>query len=132
MTNKDEYNGWTNWETWNLGLWATTEYKDYIYIKSHKPYAPFKAQLIGLEIYPEGTPDMKVPHEMDKVNWEEIQKVTRKNKIERLKTSEFTLSNFLEYLQAREVSDDSIVTKQAIIETGWFKSRLAKKNNNYI
>lgn len=25
------YNGWTNWETWNLNLWRENEYSSYMY-----------------------------------------------------------------------------------------------------
>ena len=67
-----EYNGWTNWETWQVNLWVQNEYNNYKYIIEEMPYTPFKAQRIALEIYPEGTPDMKGAYELDEVNWEEI------------------------------------------------------------
>jgi hypothetical protein len=68
----DKYNGWTNYETWNMNLWVQNEEGSYNYMIENKPYTAVKAERIGLEIFPNGTPDMDTKEEMDNVNWDEI------------------------------------------------------------
>jgi hypothetical protein len=66
------YAGWPNYETWNVNLWGGNEEPTYRYIEEHKPYTATKAQRIALELWPNGTPDMHGPEDMDRVDWHEI------------------------------------------------------------
>lgn len=69
------YNGWTNWETWQINLWLDNEEPWY---RSKKRFLmcgkldidsvkKFCSECFGKE----ATPDMN-PGDWDKVNWEEI------------------------------------------------------------
>lgn len=69
---EEGYQGWTNYETWNVALWAGNEEPSYRYVVDNMPYTAEKAEQIAREMYPEGTPDMDGPQDMDKVNWQEI------------------------------------------------------------
>jgi len=51
-------------------------------------------------------------------------------RISALEQSEFSVENLLEYLQLKEVKNRDIIVKQAILESGWFKSSLTTKYNN--
>jgi len=66
------YNGWPNYETWNVNLWATNEEQTYMRVLQDKPYDATKAQRVGRELWPEGTPDMDGPKDMDAVDWKHI------------------------------------------------------------
>lgn len=72
---KEEYQGWTNWETWNMALWADNEeamYKDRVATqKKIKKWDANSVKKFLLGYYPKGTPDME-PKEISKVNWKEI------------------------------------------------------------
>lgn len=68
----EKYNGWSNYETWNVALWAGNDEKSYKYVRANMPYTAAKAESIAREMYSEGTPDMDNPADMDKVNWQEI------------------------------------------------------------
>lgn len=66
-----EYNGWTNWDTWNLNLWLNNEewiYKHFRWIRSLDDFEEqargIVEQLNNME-YPEGI-------DANKVNYEEI------------------------------------------------------------
>lgn len=69
------YNGWTNWETWNVALWIDNEegsYREKIrYFNRHECDGDNVEKFVG-QIYPDGTPDMDSPKEMNGVNWDEI------------------------------------------------------------
>ena len=70
-----KYNGWTNWETWNVMLWVTNEEPLYRRVRSFVRchiLTESRVQDFMLEIFPEGTPDMDGVHEMDRVNWFEL------------------------------------------------------------
>ena len=74
------YNGYSNYETWNMVVWIDNEEQPNQYklkclsllfegdnINSHS------VKQICLELYPDGTPDMNGNQvEMDRVNYEEI------------------------------------------------------------
>jgi hypothetical protein len=68
----EKYNGWSNYETWNIALWAGNDEGSYNYVRENRPYTAVKAERIALEMYPDGTPDMAGRMDMDKVNWKEI------------------------------------------------------------
>jgi len=69
-----EYNGWSNWETWNLMLWfgdnkagMQSVYRTY----KGTTITAETAKAIMSEMYPSGTPDMKVG-QMGAVDWSEV------------------------------------------------------------
>lgn len=68
------YNGWTNWETWQINLWLDNEeplYRDKVrFIRAGK-LDDNSVKAFCFEYFPDGTPDMD-PGDMSKVNWEEI------------------------------------------------------------
>jgi hypothetical protein len=70
----EDYNGWTNWETWNVDLWMTNEEPNYDHLYREANSLTLDgsdAERIVQEVYPDGTPDMD-PGEMDNVNWDEL------------------------------------------------------------
>ena len=72
-----KYNGWTNWETWQVPLWIDNDEGTY----RTKREALRRYRSVGIDnisarhiaegIFPDGTPDME-PGDMDKVDWAEI------------------------------------------------------------
>ena len=73
-----KYNGWTNWETWQILLWIDNEeysYKEMRQFVRRNRHSQSLTKLIAafvLELYPNGTPDMDSAAEFDAVNWEEV------------------------------------------------------------
>ena len=73
-----EYNGWTNWETWQILLWATNDQTLYDetteFVNFFAWRAGFEAKVINFfrSMFPNGTPDMDSAEEMNAVNWAEI------------------------------------------------------------
>ena len=72
------YNGWKNWETWNVLLWASNE--EHLYKRTTR-FAQAFAHLVGFDgkcqsffrdMFPQGTPDMNGREEMSAVDWHEI------------------------------------------------------------
>ena len=39
------YNGWTNYETWNVALWMDNDYGNYLKAKESKNYKEFLSKL---------------------------------------------------------------------------------------
>lgn len=68
----NEYNGWTNYETWNVNLWTMNDEGPYRLVCEGSPWTPETARELVSEIWPDGTPDMDGPNDYDKVNWTEI------------------------------------------------------------
>jgi hypothetical protein len=79
------YNGYSNYETWNICLWLCNDEKQYKcclalkeeYSNKDGKITEDDAKSIVKEIYPEGTPDFRSDSEKFKewkktVNWEEI------------------------------------------------------------
>ena len=77
-TNENSYNGWTNWETWNLNLWLANDedlYRDMQrMLRRVHSVENLEDQLKGfcIEVFPEGTPDMSGAKDLFAVNWTEI------------------------------------------------------------
>jgi len=76
--NENDYNGWTNWETWNLKLWLDNDEGTYREVQRivNRAYSVDKLEdeLKGyvLDIMPDGTPDMDGTKDLFKVNFTEI------------------------------------------------------------
>ena len=82
------YNGWANWETWQINLWLDNEYPLYqqkvAFLKCAKRLgdsafgAAYVRSFVETRVFPDGTPDMQgddkesVAEQMGKVDWEEI------------------------------------------------------------
>jgi hypothetical protein len=69
------YNGWKNWETWNVALWCDNEEGIYRNRMRAKPRTADECESFVREYFPTGTPDMADhdPYESrDAVDWEEI------------------------------------------------------------
>lgn len=71
-----DYNGWTNWETWQILLWASNAedlYNEVCRFTECYPSArSSRCKAFFLDLFPEGTPDMDGVQEMQNVNWQEI------------------------------------------------------------
>ena len=73
-----KYNGYTNWETWNVMLHASNEediYNDVLlFLKwaSWRTGFELKCRHFFYDIFPQGTPDMDSIEEMRNVNWSEV------------------------------------------------------------
>ena len=69
----EKYNGWTNWETWDVNLWVMNDEGLYYAMNQHpKPWTAESARDFLLDILPEGTPDMSGAEDYCAVNWGEI------------------------------------------------------------
>jgi hypothetical protein len=75
------YNGWANWETWQVNLWIDNEEPWYRakqrFLRSiagdNLADTVDKVQSFCLEVFPDGTPDMDPEEDsMSKVDWEEL------------------------------------------------------------
>ena len=74
------YNGWTNYATWNTALWVDNEeYTYFTRIDEQKRIVEWTAALVEAfvrEVFPDGTPDMQdgvmMRDGLNAVNYEEI------------------------------------------------------------
>jgi hypothetical protein len=69
MSKRTDYNGWHNYSTWNVALWADNDEGSYRYVQDHKPYTPGKARRIAADLFGERTPDGA---RLSAVSWKEI------------------------------------------------------------
>jgi hypothetical protein len=68
----EKYNGWTNYETWNVALWTGNDEGLYNMVREGQPYTVESAQALAVELFPSGTPDMDSAADLFKVDWPEI------------------------------------------------------------
>jgi hypothetical protein len=73
-----KYNGYTNYETWSVLLWASNEehlYRQtekFVYWSAHLAAFDHKCQTFFRDMFPNGTPDMDSADDMKLVDWKEI------------------------------------------------------------
>ncbi len=72
-----EYNGYTNWETWNVNLWIGNEeplYREKLtWLEKGEIVTASRVQYFGEMGFPNGTPDMdETDNGMAAVNWTEL------------------------------------------------------------
>ena len=79
MKNTKTYNGWTNWETWNVLIWLDNSQNLYNIKQSFinknvhdKKNFESIVKLFLTDIFPHGTQDMNSIKEMKQVNFKEI------------------------------------------------------------
>ncbi len=58
------------------------------------------------------------------------EKFDKKSRIKEIQQSEFTYELLIEYLELKYPEYNDVIIKQFILETGWFKSKIFKENNN--
>ena len=70
------YNGWKNYETWNVYLWVGNDEPLYRAMQEELrkvgKFTAVSAQRWTMEQMPNGTPDFKSAKRYDLVDWEEI------------------------------------------------------------
>ena len=70
------YNGYKNWETWNVVLWVFNDeanYRDYLQYKSGMgTFSALEAKQYLNNLFINGTPDMDNPSELNAVDWQEV------------------------------------------------------------
>lgn len=72
------YNGWTNWETWQILLWCNNDEGAYRWkrewLEDQRGVAPDErdVELFFRGMFPNGTPDMDSADDLDDVDWDEI------------------------------------------------------------
>src|ERR1019366_10524357 len=74
------YNGYTNWATWNVGLWVDNDEslynkKERLVRREGEDLKTSHIKSFVLEAYPNGTPDMATEGGVacyDSVNWKEL------------------------------------------------------------
>lgn len=75
---ENDYNGWKNWETWQILLWATNEeplYRQttrFVNVWAHRVGFDDKVKVFFRDLFPNGTPDMDGVDDMQRVDWSEI------------------------------------------------------------
>jgi hypothetical protein len=73
-----EYNGWSNWETWNVLVWLDNEEnlynikQSFIRTNEHKQDFDNMVKSFLMDLFPNGTQDMDSAEEMKEVNYQEI------------------------------------------------------------
>tara|TARA_B100000676_G_scaffold248204_1_gene251832 strand:+ start:268 stop:531 length:264 start_codon:yes stop_codon:yes gene_type:complete len=54
---RTDYNGWTDWTTWNCALWINNDESFYNIAKLCKTYTEFLIEMVEIGVYPHATPD---------------------------------------------------------------------------
>ena len=69
---KTDYNGWTDWTTWNAALWIRNDEGFYSIAKECKTYTEFMEEMVLIGIYPHATPDGADWGEADLTEMQEV------------------------------------------------------------
>ena len=69
---ENEYQGYTNWATWNTMLWLGNDESVYRFVRYRDTSDPTLAEAVVRAVFPNGTPDMDDPKELDNVDWESV------------------------------------------------------------
>ena len=73
MATQEKYQGWVNWETWNVALWVANERGLYDAVREHpEKFTAASAKALTKEQMTDGTPDFKSARSYSKVDWKEI------------------------------------------------------------
>jgi len=68
-----KYNGWANYETWNVALWIGNDESLYNIAKKHNNYTSFRDIVMGFE---SSTPD-KVRYDDDRLDINELDNMVK-------------------------------------------------------
>jgi hypothetical protein len=73
----ESYEGWANWQTWQVALWVNNDEPLYRRMRALRPFTAQKARLFVERVMPGGTPDMRGDKRTTfppyiGVNWREI------------------------------------------------------------
>lgn len=73
------YQGWKNYETWNVALWVNNDFDLYSHMRTKRPFTASSAEAFCREEFPNGTRDMRTDgskargrERMGLVDWQEI------------------------------------------------------------
>lgn len=67
------YQGWANWETWNVALWFGNDEGLYHAVRDYPHrFTAASAKDFTIDLLPDGTPDFDRPDEYRRVRWGEI------------------------------------------------------------
>lgn len=71
------YEGWANWETWNINLWIDNDYDIYkakrFALRRTHTVTPEMVKEFVLQTWPKGTPDFKVHKgDLSLIDWSEL------------------------------------------------------------
>lgn len=76
MTTLDEYNGWPNYETWNVNLWVMNDeyaYQRFRYeLTKGTKWDSWNTEEFVMTLWPFGTPDFDSIIQYDKVKWNHL------------------------------------------------------------
>ena len=65
-----EYNGWTNWATWNVSLWLNND--EFLYRQMRRAKTPHELEVIFNSNYDMFRDFENKDKEIDNINWKEI------------------------------------------------------------
>lgn len=91
MTTQTTYQGYINYETWNVCLWIDNEYAVYlesVELANKGKVKSEEAEQFVKMFWPEGTPDMDQEKEYDAVDWDEVAECINENKTEEYEEEE--------------------------------------------
>jgi hypothetical protein len=68
-----DYEGWSNWVTWNVALWIDNTERWYTTVRKGRPYTAREIRALVKHLMPHGTADMREDGETyAHVDWQEL------------------------------------------------------------